>query len=97
LQVGLGAADVKKAQDCQAGDTNACAESGQRAAQAVGIPLGGLTQGAANARKCNNDDRNACIALGKSVFTAALEDERQTQVTSWAGLEESSGGGTAAR
>ena len=54
-----------------AGDSNACAELGKRAAQAVGIPLGGVTQGVTNARNCSNGDRNACIALGKAVMAAA--------------------------
>ena len=69
-RVGLGAADMKKAQDCVAGDSNACAELGKRAAQ-VGIPLGGVTQGVTNARNCNNGDRNACIALGEAVMATA--------------------------
>jgi hypothetical protein len=49
----LGTADVTNAQDCLARDSNACAALGKRAAQAVGIPLAGVTQGVTNARKCS--------------------------------------------
>jgi hypothetical protein len=57
---------AKEAQDCYAGDVDACIAIGRRAADA-GIPVGGIANGADNLQQCSYGRLDKCQELGQAV------------------------------
>jgi hypothetical protein len=57
---------AKNAQDCYAGDMDACRALGHQAAEA-GIPVGGIANGADNLAQCGYGKLDNCEALGKAI------------------------------
>jgi hypothetical protein len=57
---------AKDAQDCYAGDVDACIAVGRQAA-AVGIPVGGIANGADNLQQCSYGRLDNCKALGSAI------------------------------
>jgi hypothetical protein len=57
---------AKNAQDCYAGDVDACIALGRQAAKA-GIPVGGIADGADNMRQCSVGSLTDCQQLGQAI------------------------------